>query len=224
LELTDSKKSQELSEQILEILKTCGVRQEDLYKSANDTTNSSVKVGFLLTGEKGTCAMHTTAAIAHWARNWNFAKEQSAGQVHDSFVPLKDLFKELLDAAGWLNNKKSKGRYLRYSKLMVKLGRRARKLVVPNSTRVSGIVLLHLNSLLMERWNLLEFYHADAGAKEITDDQVWLASQVYVVLYPLMVLSQQVQTDTFGASSYTYFLIMRASFLHVLLQGPVLGG
>jgi hypothetical protein len=63
LELTDSKKFVELSEQILETLDTCGVKQEDLYKTANDTTNSSVKVGFLLTREKGTCAMHTTSLL-----------------------------------------------------------------------------------------------------------------------------------------------------------------
>jgi hypothetical protein len=138
---------------------------------------------------------------------------RSAGQVTDSFVPLKDLFKELLDAAGWLNNKKSMGRFLKYSKLMNQLGRRARKLVVPNSTRVSGIVL-YIKSLLMERWNLAEYYHDVAVPKEITDDQFWLASQVYSVLYPLMVLSQQVQTDRFGASSYTYYLMIRLFIMY----------
>jgi hypothetical protein len=145
------KKSHELSEQILEILDTCGVKQEDLYKSVNDTTNSSVKVGFLLTGEKGMWAMHNTSLLIGHATG--ILQRSSAGQVRDSFVHLLELFKELLDASGWLNNKKAKGRYLRYARLMNQLGRKARKLVVPNSTRVSGIVL-HLKSLLMESWNL----------------------------------------------------------------------
>jgi hypothetical protein len=148
LELTDSKKSVELSEQILEILDTCGVQQNNLYKSANDTTNSSVKVGFLLTGEKGTCAMHTTSLlIGHATR---ILQRKGSGKVIDSFDRLQDLFKEVLEAASWLNNKKAKGRYLKYAKLMNQLGRKARKLVVmPNSTRVAGIIL-HLQSLY--RW------------------------------------------------------------------------
>lgn len=53
LSLVGSKKSDELSEQILGILFACGIHMPDLYKSANDTTNSSAKIGFLLTGEKG---------------------------------------------------------------------------------------------------------------------------------------------------------------------------
>jgi hypothetical protein len=123
-------------------------------------------------------------------------------------VRLQELFKEVLDAAGWLNNKKAKGRYLRYVRLMNQLGHKGRKLVMPNSTRVAGIVL-QLKSLLMERWNLYKFYHLVQDLKEINDDQFWLCSQVYAVLHPLMLISQQVQTDRIGASSYTYYLIMR---------------
>jgi hAT family C-terminal dimerisation region len=148
LKLTDSKKSVELSEQILEILNTCGVKQENLYTTANDTTNSSVKVGFLLTGEKGTCTMPTTSLLIGHATG--ILQRSSAGQVSDSFVRLQELFKEVLDAAGWLNNKKAKGRYLRYARLMNQLGRKARKLVMPNSTRVAGIATEPEQSLLVD--------------------------------------------------------------------------
>jgi hypothetical protein len=206
LELVGSKKSQDLSEQILDILKAFGIKQADLYKSANDTTNASVKVGFLLTGEQGTCAMHTTSLLIGHATG--ILTRSSAGTVIDSFDDLRDLFKEVMDAASWLNNKKAKSRYIKYVKLMVRLGRKGRKIVVPNATRVAGIVH-HLRSLLMERWNLLEYYREVSDTKEISDNQFWLAAQVHSVLHPLSVLCDQVQTDTFGAISYTYYFIMR---------------
>jgi hypothetical protein len=65
---------------------------------------------------------------------------------------------------------------------------------------------------LGERWNLFELYHEwllIPKDKRVTDEHFWVASQLYGVLYPMMILSQQVQTDTFGAIAYTYYFIMR---------------
>ena len=156
LALAPDKKSDALTDQVLRILAACGIRQDDLYKAANDTTNASVKVGLLLTGDKGSCSLHTSSLIIGHATG--ILERKVGGKSVDAFNDMKALRKELFDPAAWLNNKKSKGRWRKYQELMASRGRTARKLVMPNSTRVAGLILF-LDSVLTERWNLDEFFH-----------------------------------------------------------------
>jgi hypothetical protein len=49
--------SEDCSDAVLEVLSRFGVRKEDVLYAVNDTTNSSVKTGRLVSGQHGTCRM-----------------------------------------------------------------------------------------------------------------------------------------------------------------------
>ena len=212
LALAESKKSDALYRQILSILDACGIEQCDLYKPTNDTTNASVKIGYLLTGENGTCAMHTTSLLLNHAVGRLTRK--SSGKIIDSFDEAEAIRDKAMACATWLHNKKAKSRYLKFVTMMQGAGRHAKKILIPNSTRAAGLVLMY-GSLLEARWNLSEYIHRNKDAKELHDDDFWKMSQLHGVLYPLKVLIKQLQTDRFGAISYTYYFIMRTLAMYV---------
>ena len=54
----EDKKSDPTALQTMDLLRVAGIEEEDLYMPVNDTTNSAVKTGRVLTGEDGSCAMH----------------------------------------------------------------------------------------------------------------------------------------------------------------------
>jgi len=212
LAFAESKKSQELFEQTVSLLETFGIEQKDLYKPTNDTTNASVKIGNLLTGEDGTCCMHTMSLLLNHAVGQLTRKVR--GKVTDSFPEAVNVRKAAMESAAWLNNNKSKSRYHKFVEMMNQAGRTAKKLVMPNSTRAAGTVLLY-QSLLEQRWNLEEYFHKNSEAKELSDENFWKVSQLHGILYPLMVLIKQLQTDRFGAISYTYYLIIRVLVMYL---------
>ncbi len=63
----ESKTSEYIATVTMSVLEKVGIQKADFFRSVNDTTNSALKVGDLLTGSKGTCAMHSTQLIIEHA-------------------------------------------------------------------------------------------------------------------------------------------------------------
>jgi hypothetical protein len=93
-------------------------------------------------------------------------------------------------------------------------GRSAMRLFIPNSTRAGGVAL-HYESMIKSRWNLYQYWHQHQQAAALEDGQFWTMSQLYSVLYPLLVLTKNVQSDRFGAISYSIFFFVRAYVLYL---------
>ena len=215
LAVASSKSSDEVANQTMRMLAAVGVQEADIYKAVNGTTNSAVAVGRLLSGENGTCAMHQANLIIGHATGRLVRKVSR--RVVDSFPEAESLRKASEAAAGYLMNKKAKNRFLAYQQLMADKGRSAIRLAIPNSTRAGGVAL-HYESMIKSRWNLYQYWHSHPQATAIEDGQFWTMSQLCSVLYPLLILTKNVQSDRFGAISYSTFFFVRAYVLYLYQQ------
>ena len=208
LEQVNDKKAEPSADQTLKILSLCGIGKADIYRAANDTTNTSLMIGRLLTasGEQGTCAMHEIQlAIVHAT---GMAQRKKDNKVVDSFAECEDLRKKALLASSYLMEKRAKSRLKKMHEEMTKHGRQNIRIALPASTRAAGI-LINWESLLRVKWNLVLYWHSNVKAKDLTDDEFYLIAQLTSVLYPIGVLVKVVQTDRPGAISYTLFFILR---------------
>jgi len=212
LTVVDDKTSSKTAELTMKMLNACGINAEDLYKAANDTTNSALKVGRILTGgDEGTCAMHQTQLVVDHATGRK--KRSAQNTITDDFPACEELRKKAEKASQYLMNAKSKGRFLGYKTMMEARARTGLRITLPNSTRAAGVIL-HYEAILKSCWNLRLYWMDEPEAPKITEHDMNLLSEFYSVLYPLMKLVLQVQTDTFGSIAYTYYFIYRTFALY----------
>jgi hypothetical protein len=114
LETCSDKKADATVEQAMDLLLLAGVEPADVFKAANDTTNTALKVCRMLTvgKENGTCAMHEVQlALVHAIGAKTRTKQN---KVVDSFEEAQVLHKKSIQAAGYLQNKKDKNRVLHW--------------------------------------------------------------------------------------------------------------
>jgi hAT family C-terminal dimerisation region len=208
LEEVVNKKADPSAKQTLKILGLCGIRKCDIYRAANDTTNTALMIGRLLTadGKQGTCAMHEIQlAIVH---STGMVERKKGKNITDSFPECESLRKKAMLASGYLMEKRAKSRLKKMQELMTTCGRVCCRIAMPASTRAAGILIL-FESLIRERFNLAIYWHSNVVAKDLTDSDYYAISQVASVLFPIGVLVKNVQSDKPGAISYTYFFILR---------------
>ena len=163
-------------------------------------------------GEEGTCAMHEIQlAIVH---STGMAKRKKGRVVVDEFPECEDLRKKSLAVSSYLMDKKAKARHKKMQEMMASQGRGHTRIVLPNATRAAGI-LIHWESLLRERWNLVLYWLSDFKAKELNDDEFWLIAQLSSVLFPICTLVKTVQSDKPGAIAYTFFFTLRTWMVYL---------
>jgi hypothetical protein len=184
-----------------------------LFKAANDTTNTALKVGRLLTvsGERGTCGMHEAQlAFEHDTGK----KVRTRGkQVVDEFGAFVKLHIKSLKAAKYLMEKKSKGRFLDYTKQMKSEDREALKLYLPNSTRAAG-TQFHMESMVRARWNLYNYWQKNPKDTCLENDDFVTIAEFTAILHPMRVMIMSVQSDVPGAQSYTFIYFYRTFVLY----------
>jgi hypothetical protein len=200
-------------EQTIEALKSVGIGQLDIYRSVNDTTNVAVRVGFLLSGNKGTCNMHTIQLVIEHCTGRRMRKLNK--QIIDSFPECEALRKGAKEAASYLVNKKKKSVWKSYAKLMRDEKFHFVKLIVPNDTRAAGVVLMY-QSLLRSRFNLKKFYDDYPESVKCTDEMYEKIAEIEAILYPLSVLIKLVQTNKFGSLSYSFVLCFRTYVFYAI--------
>jgi hAT family C-terminal dimerisation region len=208
LEQVVNKKADPSAKQTLRILGLCGIRKCDIYRAANDTTNTALMIGRLLTadGKQGTCAMHEIQlAIVH---STGMVDRKRGKNITDSFPECEMLRKKAMLASGYLMEKRAKSRHNKMMELMTSHGRLCCRIAMPASTRAAGILIL-FESLIRERFNLDIYWHSNVLAKDLTDSDYYAISQLASILFPIGVLVKNVQSDKPGAISYTYFFILR---------------
>jgi hAT family C-terminal dimerisation region len=93
-------------------------------------------------------------------------------------------------------------------------GRSSGKIVMPNSTRAAGILLL-FESLVREKHNLVMYWMSNVKAKDLEDKEFYLVSQLCSVLFPIGLLVKLVQSDKPGAISYTLFTTIRTWMVYL---------
>jgi len=207
LDVVDDKKSEPTAEQTLKLLELAGIKKSYIYKAVNDTTNTALKVGRLLTGgDQGTCSMHTIQlAMVHATGR---VTRTIDGAIADEFPECEALRKKALLASGGIFDKKNKGKAKKYFELMQSCSRVAIKIQQPNSTRAGGIQI-HLTDLLRSRWNAQVYWDNDIKAKTLSDEEFYQLAELHSILQPMAFLIKIVQTDRPGAIAFTHFFIFR---------------
>ena len=115
------------AQKCLEMMELCGFEKEDIFRASNDTTNSAVRTGELLSGLKGTCLMHELELALKHAIGWLTRKRNN--RIVDSFDKAEELRELSFKVARYLMEKRAKSRLKKYAELMkkkVKEGRPSR--------------------------------------------------------------------------------------------------
>ena len=105
-------------------------------------------------------------------------------------------------------NKKSKGKLHWHKEHMARQGRTANAIKLPNSTRASGYHMLY-ESMLLSRWNLHIWWHHTDELDGLSNENWILLAELEAVLFPLSVLSMQVQTDSFGSIACSFIFVFQ---------------
>jgi hypothetical protein len=201
LEYCDDKKSEPTADATLNVLSKAGITKPDLFRAVNDTTNSALMVGRLLTGTNGTCVMHETELIMEHALGMKVRTDNHV--VVDSFTDCEDLRKSAKDAVSFLMDKKAKSRFPKYVRAMAGQGRKALRIPLPNATRVAGTHKM-IQGMVTSRWNLREYWQECPARKMISDAEFNQLAELEATLFPLARLSKEVQSNQFGANSYCF--------------------
>jgi hypothetical protein len=135
-------------------------------------------------------------------------------KVVDEFPECEDLRKKAIAASKYLMEKRAKGRLKKYHELMKSNARPCIRIALPPSTRAAGI-LINWESLLREKWNLGLYWLKDVSAKDLTDAEFYLISQLSSVLFPIGLLVKTVQSDRPGDISYTLFFTLRTWIVYM---------
>jgi hypothetical protein len=171
----------------------------------------AVKVGELLAGHRGTCQMHTVQLVIEHATGRRVRKKFR--RVYDSFPECEKLRKKAKEHARYLMDKKAKSRWKSYEEFQKGLKRECRKLIIPNDTRSAGVALMY-QSLIKNRYNLLLYYQEYKEFPQIQTSEFRTYSEIESILYPMTVLIRQVQTNKFGANSYSFILRFRTFLVY----------
>ncbi len=94
------KSATESSKQIKDIIRRYSVTTLDVFSAINDTTNSSVKVGEMVSGKRGSCGMHAVDLSMEHATGQ--AKQSRAKKIVDRFDECKLLRIKLKNCFSWL--------------------------------------------------------------------------------------------------------------------------
>ena len=190
----------------LEILNRAGLEKPDLYRAVNDNAGTAKATSRFVVGLEGSCLMHKISLVIDHATG---AKTRSCGkQVTDEFKQCEEFRKKCKTAAKTVMNKKSKGKFAAYRSAMEKSGRKARVIVMPNSTRAAGHHIFY-SSLLGSCWNLDQWWHQTDEAGVLTNKEFIVLADLESVLYPVSLLSKQVQTNNFGSIAYSFLYVFR---------------
>jgi hAT family C-terminal dimerisation region len=81
---------------------------------------------------------------------------------------------------------------------------------MPNDTRAAGVHLF-IHSLVRSRWNLDLYWHLapDAATAKLEEEDWQIAAELEAVLYPIKLLTKQLQSNRFGSNSYSFLYTMR---------------
>lgn len=209
------------------ILKLCsicsyGIKEEDIFRGVNDTTNSALRTGLLLSQgrapeEKGpTCFMHAQELVVKHALGLAPRKGRH-GAPDDLFEPgvrLRDRVKTWL---GYLCNKKAKSRFLKYKEYCKsRLSIDVIRFSLPNDTRIAGVYYMY-TSALRSRKPLIQYSSNSAEAIQYQDIKLteleWIQlAETHAILSIAHNLAMQSQQESADSNCFAYFHVATARY------------
>lgn len=186
---------------------------QDIFRGINDTTSAAIKAGQLIaSGRKAvggtTCGMHTTKLIIKHATGLKERKRN--GVVIDSFAESVNLRKKVWGMASKIMDKKAKKRFEEYNKTCNGIyGCPARRLELPNDTRVSGLYRLFV-SFLRARHLICVCSNSCSFSDVITDfiltNHEWqVLAEFESILRTMNALAMTSQRDDPGWIAFSWF-------------------
>ena len=198
-------------------------------RSINDTANSAVRAGLIVSQERKpscgsgtTCVMHSQELVMKHALG--IAIRRKGRVVVDEFQDGKSLRDKCKGLASRIMDKKAKGRFKEYSDMSKKAnGRAALKLSIPNDTRVGGNYLM-FQSLLRGRSNVLlleNSKYAQIYSPFMLSRNNWqMLSEFEAVMGILHALAMSSQSETPGSIGFGWFCIVECRYrLELILEG-----
>jgi hypothetical protein len=192
-----------------------GIEPEDVFRGVNDTTNSALLTGHLLSSGRNkqninTCMMHTQELVVTHALGIRTRKRR--GVVVDSFEKGKNIRDKVKSMLTFIMDRKSKGRFREYCTFCCEnTGTKGLVLELPNDTRVAGTYRMFL-SCLRSKKAISQFgsvsSHADKMSALLLTRTEWnVLSEVEAILLECHELAMESQVDSVGASSYSYYAV-----------------
>jgi hypothetical protein len=109
----------------------------------------------------GCCEMHLGALAAGLALS--FVERRQDGKVINYWAPFRDSYKILLSGLKYVFDKQNK-RYTAYQTFLASLSKPAIRVILPNSTRIAGVLLVIQHAL--RSMHALRLYASDCTALE----------------------------------------------------------
>jgi hypothetical protein len=199
-----------------------GVEKDDVFRGINDTTNSALSTGLKIAGGrcpnvKGTtCYMHTQELVTTHALGLKTRKRN--GEVVDSFPDGKNLRDDVKLLLSKIMDKKAKGRFREYDKMCRDLLKvKARKLELPNDTRISGVYRMYVSALRSKRiiWLFLassEVHGPPLQQFKLSERDWQFVAETESLLRTMDVLAMSSQKESVSSNVFSYYLTAQARY------------
>jgi hypothetical protein len=223
LQVLENKSSESVVQHLNKMLSRYDIKPEDIYRGINDTTNSALKAGQLLSSNRNlntrnTCFMHSqelavTHALGIRSRSRNKV-------ITDSFTRMKDLIKKVRTLCTAISDRKSKGKQKQYKKFVLERFKvDAPSFVLPNDTRVAGTFLM-FESLLKQKDFVMSysnnFLKGDEQKKMeamVLGNEEWdMLAEAESILRLTTILAMTSQVEETSYNSIAYFKVMNIRF------------
>ena len=194
-----------------------GIELSDVFRGINDTTNSALLTGKLLSegrvpekGARHTCYMHTQELVVNHA--FGLKERNKNNAVSDSFKPGKNITKKVRDLCATIMNRKMKGLFRELNDLCIaEFGCKALMLELPNDTRVSGTFKMFVSCLRSKELIKL-FCKKCKNPEKFTHLQMmqteWIfLTEIEAVMRYCNVLAMESQTETAGYNCFAYYCV-----------------
>jgi hypothetical protein len=200
-----------------------GIAPHDIFRGINNTTNSALKAGLILScgqcpSEKGTTwSMHAHKLVVKHALGLSIKKGKngSPDDTFDSGVNLRNHMKTWLSK---IMDKKSKTRFNKYiDYCKSRLGIDVLRFKLPNETKVAGVHLMYQSALRSGK-TLIQYSKNSAEATQYNDIKLleleWdQLAETYTILHIAHILAMQSQQDRADSSCFSYFQVATARYL-----------
>ncbi|KAI2512772.1 hypothetical protein MHU86_1560 [Fragilaria crotonensis] len=206
-----SHSAEDCADAALAVCKRVGVQQCDLQDSCNDTTNSSVATGRILTGQNGSCSMHVSSLLIEHAIGKRVRTKNR--QIVDSFDKHETLRKKHQACVKYIWSKRAKARRKMYIARNEAASLSTIRVQLDNDTRVAGTHRL-FQQQLRSRYCQRVFFAQESDSiranTAITDAEWELTAQLEAVVRGAVDLNFNCQVDSRPTISSTWLYVVRA--------------
>ena len=199
-----------------------GIKPQDILRGINDTTNSALLTGRLISehrvpeNQTTTCHMHTQELVLQHALG--IRQRTRMGEPYDKFEEGKKLTKKVKTLVGFIMNKQDKNRFKNYQDYCKQITKQeVPKLVLPNDTRVSGIFFMYESVLksykCITRYITGNQFKKDVTSLNLTPTEWQLVAEFYATMKIMNVLAMTSQKQSVDANCFSFYGVAHARYM-----------